>query len=262
MGTITLSVNNLSVTIDKFLENNYPRHYVEPSSSFQEDNKYSPKYVWQFSCLLKPEDATKLHQVYKEFLSRYQSQQNANINIQDTTGLIFETQSTFTCQFSKPLKYAEEGAYVRAEIELKETSGNSSDGLNGSLTMGIGGNSVTLLQRFMEEKFPLTWAEDSTQKLSYSNLGATILTGPPFTGKYLANISYNATAAEYSTIRAIAITHNNLARLRQPCYISVTDRTTPIIVSGNFIMSSYPKCGYNSDSKDRIYQIQLTLQEA
>ena len=203
MGSITLSIGNLSVIIGKFLENNYPRHHIEPSSSFQEDNKYSPKYIWRFSCLLKSENATKLHQVYKEFLSRYQSQQNANVSIQDTTGLIFETQSIFTCQFSKPPKYSEEGAYVRAEVELQETSGNpAGDGLNGSLTLGIGGTSVTLLQRFMEEKFPLTWAEDSTQKLSYSNLGATILTGPPFVGKYLINISYNATAAEYSAIRA------------------------------------------------------------
>lgn len=264
MGNITLSINNLSIVVDKFLENKYPRHHIDPSSSFQEDNKYTPKYIWQFSCLLKPEDATKLHQVYREFLASYQSQQNANISIQDTTGLIFETQSTFTCQFSKPPKYTEEGAWVRADIELTETSGNhpTGDGLNGSLSMSIGGTGVTLLQRFMEEKFPLTWAEDSTQKLSYSNLGATILTGPPFVGKYLANISYNATAAEYSAIRAIAVAHNNLARLRQSCFVAVTDRTTPVITSGNFIIISYPKCGYNGDSKDRAYQVQMTLQEA
>lgn len=262
MAGITLSIGTYSVIIqNRFVDTKYPRRHSDPSSSFQEDNSYSPRNLWEFSCLLKPEEATQLHQVYKEFLARYQAQTDARVSVFDTTGIVFEAQTNFFSWFAKPPIYTEEGAWVKGEISLREYS--APDGLlNGALSLSIGGAGVTLLQRFMEEKFPRTFAEESIPKVTYSILGATIITGPSFVGKFLWNVVYNATQTELNAIQAIRAAYNALASSRQSCIIGVSDSTMGGTINADALMTQFPQVSYNKESKDRIYRVQFGMQQA
>lgn len=261
MASITLSIGSYSVVITKFAENPYPRRHKDPQDSIKDDPNYEARNVWEFTCLLKPLEATALHQVYAEFLNRYRNQTNSDVDVTDTTGLVFEATTTFKSWFVKQPEYSEEGALVRAKISLREANSDGDDLLNGLLTMSVSGASATLYQRHMEEKFPRIHADGSVPKVEYTIMGATLGDGPFFPAKHLWNVVYNATNTDRSNIEAVKLAFNELRRNRQPCNITVVDSTMGGTNSYQAWMINFPQYQYNKEGKDRIFRVQFSLQE-
>ena len=255
---------NTTVRLSRFTENAYPRKYSDPSGSFQEDSSYSPKNVVTVNAIVKPEDAIKFNNIYLGFLQKYTSGQDCKITLTDTTrDSLNEPALTFFAWFEKPPEYFEEGGFIRIAATFKEYDPTTDDQyLNGAIALSIGGLTLTILQRFMEERFPRSFVQETVPKVEYSILGATIITGPPWRGKYIWSISCNLTSSERVALEAIALATNTASYLRQNPKIAILDTTMGVNLATHGLLTEFPKYSHNKEGKDRIYKTTFSLQEA
>ncbi|HAX75718.1 MAG TPA: hypothetical protein DCY88_07765 [Cyanobacteria bacterium UBA11372] len=264
MTYIEISINSNSVRVHKFTENAYPRKYTDPSGSFQEDAAYSPKNVITINALLPLEEAVKFNSIYLQFLQKFTAGEDCKLTVTDATRAgLNEPGLTFFAWFEKPPEFFEEGRFIRISAVLREYNQATDDAyLNGAIALSFSGLSLSISQRFMEEKFPRYFIQETVPKIEYAILGATIVTGPPWRGKYIWSIAANLTPAERVALEGILTAYNAACYLRQDPRIAIADTTMGASLMAQGLISEFPKYSYNKESKDRIYKATFSLQEA
>lgn len=265
MPSIRLQLQELVfLAEDCFLDQTFPRQLIDPDGDYKKDKLYEPRFVLKVKCLVEPAIAAILYLLHKRFVQLYTSSQNCTIQVQDTTlAVLGETVTTFPAWFEKPPVFQEEGCFVSCEFSVQERlSSDDVADLNGSLSLSLGGASVTLNQKYMEEKFPRTTVEATIPEVDYTIWGATLIRRRAFNPKKIWNIHHNASAAEKNAIEAIAGNYAAQITLGQVPLISVSDSTLGGNFSASTLMVQFPKYSENTDKSERVYKVQFGLQEA
>ena len=249
---------------DCFLDQTFPRQLVDPDGDYKKDKLYEVRFILKAKCLVEPAIAATLYLLHKRFVQLYTSGQSCTIQVQDTTlSVLGETNTSFPAWFEKPPVFQEEGCFISCEFSLHERlSTDDVADLNGSLSLSLGGSSVTLSQRYMEEKFPRTTVEATIPEVDYTIWGATLIRRRAFNPKKIWNIHHNASAAEKTAIETIAAIYGAQIAIGQIPLISVSDSTLGGSLSASTLMVQFPKYSENTDKSERIYKVQFGLQEA
>lgn len=267
--SLTLSGGGASVVFkQEFMpEDKYPYSTTDPQGSIDSDPNYEIRNRWEITCRLTEEEAASLRTIFN-----YNSQTPPEdsdvvyyVSVVDTT--LFNVTSN-RVRFVKSPSYdsddsddaKKDGRRVKVRVELEEDDDQDNQILKGYLQISNGGGSVRILQKYMEEKFPRLAINDTTGKLEYSILGASIIDGP-INPKHQWNVNANLTPSEYHAAFNIAMTANTQRVNYAYPAIAIADATTGGVRSFQGYMTSFPQASYNEKSRKRPYKVQFTLQE-
>lgn len=96
---LTLSLAGISVTLNKFVSNEYPRILIQQLSSVEysaygsvalQGSHFEPKYMWSFQALCDKEQRLLLEAIAFEFQTRRRALEDSDILLYDTTAPIVE----------------------------------------------------------------------------------------------------------------------------------------------------------------------------
>lgn len=97
--SLTLSLAGISVTLDKFINNEFPRVTLQPLGAVEfsaygsvalQGSYHEPKWIWTVTALIDPQQRALLDAIAYEFQTRRRELVDCDILLYDTTSPIIE----------------------------------------------------------------------------------------------------------------------------------------------------------------------------